>query len=807
MGQNNRFLSLKWKFILLMSLALLVTDLAIILFADSRARDQFQLEQQQTMQRLFQTLQRQLLASDQTLGRVASMLPLLEVSSQQIPSNAEQRLQQVLQQHGAILQLEWDISLVRFLESGRLRANEIAAVPDLPEWLLNLARQAERQATQSALLKCAPDCYQYVATPLIYRDNSGVMLLGRSIADLVLEFHRLSNAHIAFIGMQATDSTPEIDTWGVDLMAISRPQTSRPLITALAANYSLRQLMERPRLLQLDDDWYLAQVGKGVGNHYRELIIYPVSEAIGKLQATRQDTIIIGLGGLILAELLVLLLLRQPMERLHALVGLLPGLAGNNRHKPEILAQRKTARKFADDEIDLLATSIVELEDKLRASRQARDEAQQHLLWLANHDSLTNLYNRRYFQQEFESMLARTRRYGRSGAILYLDLDQFKTVNDLSGHQYGDRMLQQVATRLRESLRESDVLARLGGDEFALLIPESHAQAARQAADKILRQLKKVSVVAKDHEHRISASIGIALFPEHGESVEELMANADLAMYQAKEKGRNRCHLFSSSDRAREHLDVRTRFQQLIDTALENGGLFLEYQPIMDVATRRIVRHEALVRLRGADGSIVPPDRFIGVAENTGQILDIDRWVVGRALQQLQQQTDLHLSVNLSGAMVDNAQMQAWLKQALPDACLRPGQLVIELTETAMVSNMTDAIGFMQDMQALGAQFALDDFGSGFATFSYLRSLPVEYVKIDGAFIQKLADNPDDQLFIKALVEVAHGLGKKTIAEYVDNPRTLELLQEYRVDLAQGFYIGRPAVDFAPSVWQRNGEG
>jgi len=344
------------------------------------------------------------------------------------------------------------------------------------------------------------------------------------------------------------------------------------------------------------------------------------------------------------------------------------------------------------------------------------------------------------------------------------------------------------------------LLARLGGDEFAVLIPEGDQEAAEATAKKILQRLKSLTISDESHAHRVSASIGIALFPRHGANVGDLLANADLAMYQAKEAGRNRYYLFSASDQAREYLGLRTRFQEKINRALEHGGFFLQYQPVLNIREEEVVRHEVLIRMRDEDGTVVPPDRFINVAEQTGQIREIDRWVVQQALESLQEQPALRLAVNLSGAVIVDPQMQAWLRENLPKAGLRPGQLVLELTETAMVSNIVGAVELMRDMHSLGAEFALDDFGSGFASYAYLKQLPVDYVKIDGSFIQGLATSEDDQLFVKALVEVAHGLGKQVVAEYVEDAQTLDILEHYGVDFGQGYYIGRPGSDLVQQV-------
>ena len=796
-----RFLSLKWKIILSLSLVLVISNAAIVMFTDSRAQEQFRIEQRQSMQTLFQALNKQLEASNANLGRVASLVSLLD--AEQLPAGADlrQRLRHVLDLHSATLELEWDISMVRFVDSSTLNAFPAPNPDDLAEVLYQLARQAQTGGSQAAALVCQPECYQYIATPLIDQSGSGVLLVGRSIADLVLEFHRIHDARLAFLvpPRQGPDASL-VERWQLDVAAVSGAQQGLPLLQAFANHFSTRQLAEAPRLMRYEGDWYLGQLATGRADNNLRMMIFPVSDAMHKLQGNRQTTIVISLAGLLLAESLMLLFLWQPMKRLRSLVSVLPGLGGCSDDGVGELPNPRKGAYLVNDEVDLLANSISELGQNLEASCRARDEAEQHLLWLANHDPLTNLYNRRYFQQQLEQMLGRALRYQRHGALLYLDLDQFKNVNDLSGHRTGDSLLQQVAALLRKNVRDTDLLARLGGDEFAVLIPEGDQEAAEATAKKILQRLKSLTISDESHTHRVSASIGIALFPRHGANVGDLLANADLAMYQAKEAGRNRYYLFSASDQAREYLGLRTRFQEKINRALEHGGFFLQYQPVLNIREEEVVRHEVLIRMRDEDGTVVPPDRFINVAEQTGQIREIDRWVVQQALESLQEQPALRLAVNLSGAVIVDPQMQAWLRENLPKAGLRPGQLVLELTETAMVSNIVGAVELMRDMHSLGAEFALDDFGSGFASYAYLKQLPVDYVKIDGSFIQGLATSEDDQLFVKALVEVAHGLGKQVVAEYVEDAQTLDILEHYGVDFGQGYYIGRPGSDLVQQV-------
>jgi diguanylate cyclase (GGDEF)-like protein len=388
-------------------------------------------------------------------------------------------------------------------------------------------------------------------------------------------------------------------------------------------------------------------------------------------------------------------------------------------------------------------------------------------------------------------------RYQHNVALLFFDLDHFKYVNDTSGHQAGDAMLRVVAERLKELTRSSDFLARLGGDEFALAIPETDVEGAVQVAEKILTNLRLISLPTKGRCHRVSASIGIVLYPEHGSTAQDLMSNADLSMYQAKESGRDRWHLFTLDDQMREQMNERLAWKDKIEQTLLDSAFTLHYQPILEIATGLISHYEVLIRMREQDGSLSMPSDFIPVAERTGLIHSIDRYVLREAIGRLAQLAnttgrEVNLSINLSGRVVDDPELFPLLKQLLNENNVKPQNLVFELTETATLADMASAEKLMRELRELGCRFAMDDFGVGFSSFYYLRELPLDIVKIDGSFIRQLPNSPEDRVFVKALTEMASGLNKLTIAEFVEDAETLQFLSDIGVDYAQGHYIGEP---------------
>lgn len=432
--------------------------------------------------------------------------------------------------------------------------------------------------------------------------------------------------------------------------------------------------------------------------------------------------------------------------------------------------------------------------------RKKAEEAQARLTaelrYLADHDTLTGLVNRRFFEEEVARQVASAHGGGAGGAVLFLDLDNFKFINDTLGHQAGDEILKNLAHRLASCLRGVDTLARLGGDEFAVLLAGADAMAAQAMAERILHHIRNDDMVVAGQIVDVTASIGIALFPDHGATPDEVLARADLAMYRAKEKGRNQICLHAPDDDRQARMQANLAWAKRIRSALHDGRFVLYLQPIWDLRWNRISQYEALLRMVGEDGGIVPPSDFLPVAEQFGLIRDIDRWVVRRAIHLAAERRragrDIALEVNLSGRAFSDQELLPMIREELAMAEVDPASFIFEITETAAVTNMEEARRFIEELKAMGCRFALDDFGVGFSSFNYLKHLPVDCLKIDGSFVRNLAESPVDQHLVKAMVEVARGLGKEILAEFVGDAKTLDLLREMGVDYAQGYYIGQP---------------
>ena len=425
--------------------------------------------------------------------------------------------------------------------------------------------------------------------------------------------------------------------------------------------------------------------------------------------------------------------------------------------------------------------------------------AEDRIVYLAEHDSLTGLINRRRFQEELERSIAFTQRYKQQGALLFIDLDQFKYINDTYGHQYGDEYLLDVSRRLAKVLRKTDILGRLGGDEFGVIIPSVAEEETITVANALLGTLSQEMIECDNKLIHISASIGIAFFPTQGYVASDLLAKADAAMYTAKNKGRSQYHIFSEDDDELWNMQAKIHWEERIRWALEKNRLLLHFQPVADLVNKEIVHYEVLLRMRGRDDELITPPAFIDTAERFGLIREIDRWVLRNAIKEQARRRDsgeeVTLAINISGRHFGSSEIMLLVKESMENYKADPTKLIFEVTETAAVENLSQAREFIDSLRSLGCRFALDDFGIGFSSFHYLRNLPVDYVKIDGSFVRNLHQDEEDRIFVKAMVDLASGLGITCIAEFVENGEIVTVLKELGVELGQGYHIARPQDD------------
>jgi diguanylate cyclase (GGDEF)-like protein len=424
------------------------------------------------------------------------------------------------------------------------------------------------------------------------------------------------------------------------------------------------------------------------------------------------------------------------------------------------------------------------------------EKTEADLRYLADHDSLTGLLNRRSFRVELDHYVSFTARYGGQGAVMVIDIDGLKEVNDRLGHQPGDNLIRRVARLLRERVRGTDIVARLSGDEFAVLMPQADVEGALQLGEDLRAEVAEGFPV-RSELGAATISVGVTMFGGGEDAgAEAVLVAADEAMYRAKSEGRNRIALFHAGDEIKAGRRRRQTTSARIRDALTRGRLALATQPIRSLASGGVERYELLLRMIGDDGELLPAASFIGVAERSGMIQELDRWVIGRALDILgdheRAREPVSLHVNLSGASLIDISVLEFIERRLDEGDGDPARCTFEITQTARVEDYDLAAGFADRLTEFGCEVAIDDYGAGYGPFNYLKKFPFDVIKIDGSFITDMPRNDADQLTVKAIVQIARGLGKRTIAEFVQDDDTTRMLREYGVDMAQGFHLGRP---------------
>lgn len=422
-----------------------------------------------------------------------------------------------------------------------------------------------------------------------------------------------------------------------------------------------------------------------------------------------------------------------------------------------------------------------------------RRATQEQLKYLAMHDSLTGLFNRHYFETSLGQLSAESMRTQRSHGLVYLDLDHFKVINDTFGHQKGDEVLREMSSLLSQRIRKPDLLCRLGGDEFAVLLHEVDAEQALAFAEDLQKIICEFSFQSQEQRINLGCSIGLSLVDGSTGNAEEYLMRADIALYVAKGRGRNLIHLYDPEDNESDELRHRISVSQRIRKAITEDRMVLYFQPIFDVNRQEISYYEALIRLRETNGDIIGPYDFIPALEASGEMHLLDRWIIKLAIRTLRDYPELkHIAINLSAQAFKNENLVPSILETLRDTGVNPNRITFELTESASLFNLNITQRVISDLHKLGCSFSVDDFGSGFSSFAYLKDLPADYIKLDGSFIQNLHNDMVDQTLVRSIIQVIQALGKKAVAEYVENEEILNILIAMGIDYVQGYHIGHP---------------
>ncbi|MDP6437826.1 MAG: EAL domain-containing protein [Gammaproteobacteria bacterium] len=458
---------------------------------------------------------------------------------------------------------------------------------------------------------------------------------------------------------------------------------------------------------------------------------------------------------------------------------------------------KKLAKGHTDFKVETAGhTEIVAIADALNTTVTALNERDKKLWHLANHDSLTGLVNRHRFSEILNNELAQLEDTDGTSALLFIDLDQFKYVNDTVGHAAGDRLLQDVAERLTDAVRQTDTVSRFGGDEFVVLLSDVCEKQVKVICEDLIRSASEYRFVENEQSFSVRCSIGVTMIWGNEFTPADLLSQADMACHHAKSLGRNRFDFYQSASRSMAGMVSEVGLSRQIQQALSNDTFVLYFQPIVDISTRQPTHYEVLLRMRGNKNKLVLPDTFMPAATRFGLMVDIDRWVIRNALEQIaeirMERPDTCFTLNVSGNMFETPDFVEFIKMSLKKTGVPMEAIVLEITEQVAVRTAGNSGRRITKLAKLGCKFALDDFGAGYSSYSYLKTLPVDYIKIDGSFIKNIASDIVDQKIVGSIIEIARATGKQTIAEHVADYETFTLLSELGIDFAQGNFLGKP---------------
>ena len=444
-------------------------------------------------------------------------------------------------------------------------------------------------------------------------------------------------------------------------------------------------------------------------------------------------------------------------------------------------------------------------EERLINELAERKVVDAKLKYLVVHDELTGLLNRQNFERQLRLILNRSNMLQQNGALLFIDIDRFSLINELEGFETGDRLLVEVISVIRKLANKHDLFARIGSDEFCLFLENKTVKEIKKVAEKIRRSVYESRFFSGEVCYSISLSIG---FSELNSATavyhpSEIISRARQACNMAKENGRNLVWEYNEQDTAVRERSRDIYWVPLIKKALLDDSFFLVFQPIVNLYSGEVSHYEVLIRMRGDDNEVISPVEFVPVAERMGLIHSIDLWVLENAIEFLAKlpadKANISLSINLSSVAFQDTSLLPTIKEKLELTWVDARRITFEITETAAVDNFEKTRDMITQIRALGCKFALDDFGAGFCSFNYLKTFPVDYVKIDAQFIRNLTNNPMDQILVKSMTDLAANLGKKTIAEYVDTPEAIEKLREIGVNFGQGYILGKPETHLLPN--------
>ncbi|MEH6358759.1 MAG: EAL domain-containing protein [Pseudomonadales bacterium] len=793
------FISMRWKAIALTSLLLVGLSGYFIVASEQALKRLLESERQEIFLNYQNEIAGLLRQSYDHLLQLSDIIPILQLQNTDTGREvSDKSLKAIIDQHWSYIALNWGMeSALLFDEKGLLQGKwGLGASPRSSDVVI----QVLQTGAPFSRLTCFNVCQQVVTLPILAPDGQVMVLeLSTSLADTLRAFQKITQADIGLLVPDVSIRDMRVVTsWSRTLAAMTNLERSMDMLQHAATQVSFDLLNQEPKVFQKNGHYHEVSLVSLVTESFGDahfIIIEDVTDQHQHIIRAKEADIRTALTAILLSGFLVIFALWSPILRLRRHAEVLPILvAGDFTLLREKLGDKRSRRLFKD-ELDILDDAERDVADQLEEMQRQIEEDNVQLESLALYDPLTKLANRHLIFKEIQLAVKESALTEEYFSLLYLDLDNFKRVNDSLGHSTGDELLKVAARRLQASVRDGDIVARLGGDEFCILIKYmKFKEDSARVAKNILKVLGE-PIHLGTTEFNISASIGIVTISEHGVTTEQLLQNADIAMYRAKAKGRSNFQYYtkSMSVAATERMALETELRK----AIAEQQFELHYQPQINLETGKIVSAEALVRWIHPTRGLVSPDDFIPLLEETGLIIPLGEWIIHQAFKDAKRWNGLgddsvNIAVNLSPRQFSDPELPRVIRDAMLSSHLQASQIEIEITESMVMNDIEKSNQLLKYLKVLGVTVAVDDFGTGHSSLGYLKKLDLDVLKVDRTFVQDLPDDENDKAIVAAIIAMAHELKLRVVAEGIESLEQEAFLKSHGCETGQGYLYSKP---------------
>ena len=794
---HKHFLSLKWKTLLLLFGVLVSINSLLMVVGYQHLQHFFEQQLSQSIQKNAHALMKQSRNRLLELGSATS----LSANSDNAEGFNEKLLEQHINNSWYNIQLEWGLESISLYDENASQFNSWGNYQPTHHIETLIATVATEFSPKTKIL-CTDKCRIFAAQPVVLKSGqTKIMLLSTTLVDFIINFsleHDLGAALLRH--QQENQARNRFMLWDFHIAGITHKPEFQTYLQALNTEIQPKSFLQKGISLSINDKViYFHAIPIEVNNGAVDSFMILMSDVTIQSDAIYKNMLISALilcSGLIVTLLALFLVLRGPMQRIKKQSELLPLLAKSGFAVVRKEIKKRKHGSLTHDELDILEETAVSLSHQLELMEKEIGSRTNELEHMALYDVLTGLANRRLFSENLARTLDESQNTGGIFAVVFIDLDNFKRINDSLGHDAGDQLLIEVAKRLSDNVRPTDVVARLGGDEFTLILPNVRSKEnVQMILDKILLSFQEIITLAGDKEIVVTPSIGIAIGPDHGDAVQELMRCADLAMYYAKQEGKNCYHFFDKQ--MNDEIQNSIRLEKEVHNAIVNKQFRLYYQPIVDLKTGKVVMLEALLRWLHPVKGLLAPFEFIDMLEESGKIVDLGPQLFEMACLSIKLLdgcglSDINIAINISAKQFKDPALTEKLTEILQQTRVKPERLELEITENTLMEDLDRQCELLTSLKDLGYKLAIDDFGTGYSSLSYLKELPVDVLKIDRSFVKDIPFDKQDIAITSAIAAMAYKLGLEVVAEGIETIEQQRFLEELGCEYGQGYIFQKP---------------